>query len=180
MSAKLINIILYQCAWFACIFGAAKGQLWLGLSVSGLVLLWHLTQTRQLKNELYLLCCALAIGLVFDQCLLSTHLIDYRSHGWSDALVPVWILALWLTFATLLNVSLRWMHSRYIYAALFGIVGGPLAYFGAEALQAIKIMDPRAYWVLALGWGCVTPLLILLSKRFDGFGLTNDAEEAHA
>jgi hypothetical protein len=169
MPAKLINVVLYQCAWFACIFGAAKGQPWLGLGISFIVLAWHLSQAPLVKNEVYLLLSTLVIGFVFDQGLLTAQLIDYKSHGWSDALVPMWILALWLTFATLLNVSLRWMRPHLMYAVLFGLVGGPLAYYAAVGLNAITILDQRAYWILALGWGVVTPVLILLSQRFDGY-----------
>jgi hypothetical protein len=172
-SVKLINIMLYQMSWFACILGAANAQPWFGVGVSLIVLAWHLWQAskvqNQLKNEIYLLLIAGLIGFVFDQALLSANLVEYASHGLSDTLVPAWILALWLTFATLLNVSLRWMRSNLVYAVVFGLLGGPLAYFAAEALQAITLLDDRAYWVLAIGWGIVTPVLIVLSKRFDGF-----------
>ena len=167
--AKLINIVLYQIAWFACTLGAAQNQPWFGLGISFIVLAWHFGQVKHLKNEAYLLLSALLIGFAFDQTLLSTQLIDYQSHGWNNAVVPMWILALWLTFATLLNISLRWMRLHLIYAVLLGLVGGPLAYLGAESLHAITIVDQRTYWVLAIGWAVITPLLIILSKRFDGF-----------
>jgi hypothetical protein len=169
MPSKLINVVLYQCAWFACILGAADNHAWIGPGVSLIVLTWHLVQVTHLKNEVYLLIITLLIGFVFDQALLSTHLIEYKAHGWNSSLVPLWILALWLTFATLLNVSLRWMRSNLSYAVLFGLAGGPLAYLAAEALGAITILHQNAYWVLAVGWGIVTPLLIQFSKRFDGF-----------
>jgi hypothetical protein len=165
----IINIALYQSAWFASVLGAAYHQPWLGLEIAGIVLAWHFIQVEHPSEEAKLILVTLLIGLVFDQALVSTQLIHYQAHGWSEAIVPAWILALWLTFATLLNVSLRWMRSQLTIAALFGFVGGPLAYYAAQALGAISITNNTAYWVLAIGWAIVTPILMLAAKRFDGF-----------
>lgn len=167
----IFNIVLYQCAWFACVLGAAHQQPWMGLGVTGVVLAWHFMQVEQVKPEAWLILIALLIGLLFDQALLSFQLIDYRAHGWSEAFVPAWILALWLGFATLLNVSLRWMRTKLVIAALFGFIGGPLAYYAAVGLDAITITNYTAYGVLAIGWAIVTPLLLVVAKRFDGFSL---------
>ncbi|MBA3696570.1 MAG: DUF2878 domain-containing protein [Methylotenera sp.] len=90
-------------------------------------------------------------------------------HGWSTALVPAWILGLWLDFSTTLNVSLRWMHGRYLVAILFGAIGGPLAYIGAEKLGAVILHGNPSYIVLSLGWAVITPLLLSFAVRFDGF-----------
>lgn len=165
----IVNILLYQCAWFASVLGAAHQQPWLGLEVTGIVLGFHFVQVKHPKPEAWLMLIALLIGLLFDQALLAFGLINYQAHGWSDALVPVWILALWLGFATLLNVSLRWMRDKLFLAAMLGLIGGPLAYHAAEALQAITIINHTGYWVLAIGWAMVTPALLMLAKRLDGF-----------
>lgn len=165
----IVNILLYQCAWFASVLGAAHQQPWLGLEVTGIVLGWHFMQVKSPKSEAWLILIALLMGLLFDQALLAFELIDYQAHGWSEALVPVWILALWLGFATLLNVSLRWMRDKLFLAAMLGLIGGPLAYQAAEALQAITIIHHTAYWVLAIGWAIVTPALLIFAKRLDRF-----------
>ena len=83
--------------------------------------------------------------------------------------MPVWILALWLGFSTILNVSLRWMRNQHLVAILFGFVGGPLAYLGAEKLGALIMVSNISYVALALGWAIMTPTLLFISKRFDGF-----------
>jgi hypothetical protein len=96
-------------------------------------------------------------------------LIDYLDNGWSNALVPVWILALWLGFSTILNVSLRWMKGRYLIAVIFGAVGGPLAYFSAEKIGAIILHGQNSYIALSILWAFITPLLLVISNYFDGF-----------
>ena len=166
----VVNFILFQIGWFACVIGAAKQMPWLGVATVLAIVIWHLTQAKQAKKEVQLLIIALVIGGTFDQIMLNHQLITYQAHGWSSMLVPVWILALWAEFVTVLNVSLRWMKGRWLVAVLFGAIGGPLAYMGAEKLGAVTLNHlPISYVALSLGWACLTPLLLKLSQKFDGF-----------
>ncbi len=171
----VINFILFQIGWFACVIGAAKQMPWLGVAVVIAIIIWHLTQAKQAKKEVQLLFITLVIGGIFDQIMLNHHLISYQSHGWSDAIVPVWILALWAEFVTVLNVSLRWMKElktpvRWLVSVLFGAIGGPLAYIGAERLGAVTLNNlPMSYIALGVGWAILTPLLLKLSEKLDGF-----------
>ena len=166
----VVNFILFQIGWFACVIGAAKQMPWLGVATVLAIVIWHLTQAKQAKKELQLLIIALVIGGTFDQIMLNHQLITYQAHGWSSMLVPVWILALWAEFVTVLNVSLRWMKGRWLVAVLFGAIGGPLAYMGAEKLGAVTLNHlPISYVALSVGWACLTPLLLKLSQKFDGF-----------
>ena len=166
----VVNFILFQIGWFACVIGAAKQMPWLGVATVLAIVIWHLTQAKQAKKELQLLIIALVIGGTFDQIMLNHQLITYQAHGWSSMLVPVWILALWAEFVTVLNVSLSWMKGRWLFAVLFGAIGGPLAYMGAEKLGAVTLNHlPISYVALSVGWACLTPLLLKLSQKFDGF-----------
>lgn len=165
----IINFVLFQLGWFACVLGAAKNTPWLGVIVVLAIVAWHLWQAKAAKPEIILLLITLLIGGVFDQLMLSSHLITYQSHGWSDALLPSWILALWAVFITTFNVSLRWMRNRWLIAVLFGAIGGPLAYFAAESLGAVTLNMSLAYVVLGLGWAILTPLLLKISTKFDGY-----------
>jgi hypothetical protein len=166
----LINFVLFQIGWFACVLGAAKQLPWLGVIVVLAIVAWHLSQAKQAKSELILLLTALLIGGIFDQMLLSLYLVSYQAHGWSISLVPAWILALWAVFVTVLNVSLRWMRGKWLVAILFGAIGGPLAYMGAVKLGAATLNAmPASYIALSLGWAILTPLLLILAEKFDGY-----------
>lgn len=109
------------------------------------------------------------IGAFFDQLMLLMHVVEYQQHGWSVSLVPVWILALWLAFATTLNVSLAWMQGRYIISILFGAAGGPLAYLGAERIGAVLLQGYPSYVALSLGWAVITPTLLYIAGQLNGF-----------
>ncbi len=165
----IINFILFQLSWFACVIGAAKGMPWLGVIVTVLALSWHLYQAKNVKYEVILMLCALLIGAAYDQSMLSLGYISYVNNGWSNAIVPVWILALWLGFTSTLNVSLRWMRGKYVIGIIFGAIGAPLAYLSAEKLGAVVLHGATSYIALSTGWTIITPLLLLLSSRFDGF-----------
>lgn len=169
-SQIISNFILFQIGWFACVIGAAKQLPWLGVIVVAAIVAWHLSLSKQAKPELILLALALVIGGIYDQLMLSSGLISYQAHGWIAGLVPAWILALWAVFVTVLNVSLRWMRSKWLVAILFGAIGGPLAYMGAEKLGAVSLnILPASYIALAVGWAILTPLLLMLSEKFDGY-----------
>lgn len=166
----IINFILFQIGWFACVLGAAKQTPWLGVITVLLVVLWHLSQAKNAQPELILLAIAIVIGAAFDQIMLSSNLISYQAHGWSNALTPAWILALWAEFVTILNVSLKWMRKKWLVATLFGAIGGPMAYIAAEKLGAVTLNNlPASYIALGFGWAIITPLLLVLSEKFDGF-----------
>ncbi len=163
----LLNFVLFQVSWFACVMGAANSQPWLGVIVTIMVLAWHLYQTNQAHRELKILVSTMMIGALLDQSLLSLSLIDYQHHGWSISIVPVWILALWLAFATTLNMSLAWMHKRYWISFIFGMIGGPLAYLAAEKLGAVIVAGQLAYVALAVGWAIIMPLLLLIARHIN-------------
>ncbi|CAN4271101.1 Protein of unknown function DUF2878 [Methylophilaceae bacterium] len=166
----VVNFVLFQIGWFACVLGAAKQMPWLGFATVIAIFFWHLSQAKKAKKELQLLLITLIIGGTFDQIMLNQQLVSYQAHGWTNTIVPVWILALWAEFVTVLNVSLRWMKGRWLIAILFGAIGGPLAYMGAEKLGAVTLNHlPVSYIVLGLGWAILTPLLLKLSQKFDGF-----------
>lgn len=170
----VINFILFQAGWFACVLGAAKQLPWLGVIFLGLFLVWHLSQARQPSLELMLIVIAVIIGAIYDLIMTQNKLLTYQSHGWTNSLPAAWILTLWAEFAMTLNVSLRWLKNiktgRWLVAILFGAIGGPLAYMGAAKLGAVTIDTlPLSYVALSVGWAIVTPILLLLSQKLDGF-----------
>ncbi|MBC7756569.1 MAG: DUF2878 domain-containing protein [Bdellovibrio sp.] len=166
----IVNFVLFQIGWFVCVLGAAKQMPWVGVIFMLCFLAWHLSQALRAKHELILVIITVIIGGIYDFMMTSNHLLTYQSPGWGAALPAAWILALWAEFAMILNVSLRWMKKRYVIALLFGAIGGPLAYIGAARLGAVSIDAlPLSYVALSVGWAIVTPLLLFLSEKLDGF-----------
>jgi len=169
-SRTLLNIARFQLGWFACVLGAAYNMPWMGPLVAVPVITLHLYQADNRRLEIVLMLIAAFVGSLFDQSLLSLGLIKFTSGSLYGYLLPLWMMTLWLMFATTLNVSLRWMRGRTVVAVLFGAVGGPLAYIGGVKLGAMQFLQPTPLLIaLAIGWGIFMPALLWLSTRLDGF-----------
>lgn len=172
-----INAINFQIGWFACALGAAAGWPWAGVAVVLAIVAWHLTHVIEPRRELTLILAAAGIGAVWDSLLAALGWIQYPNGMLVDGTAPVWMIALWMLFATTLNVSLAWLKRRLWLGALFGAVGGPLAYLGGARLGALMLVhETSALVALAIGWGVLAPVLLLLARRYDGLLGANASE----
>jgi hypothetical protein len=168
--ATFVNFILFQVAWFACVLGSARGFPWIGPVVVAGVAAYHLSRVPNLKAEFSLLALAAGIGAAFDSALAATGWLSYPSGQWHPLLAPYWIVALWVAFATTLNVSLNWLKGRLWLALAFGAVGGPLAYLAGAKLGGVAFHEPAlALTALAFGWASITPTLVLIAIHLDGW-----------
>jgi hypothetical protein len=167
---KLINFALFQLGWFASVLLGASRYYWLGPVVVFAILYVHLRSSPDREAERRLIGYALLIGLVWENLVSLGGLIVYPNGQPFGVLAPVWILAMWPLLAITLNISLRWLKGLPAVAALFGAIGGPLAFLAGERLGAAVFPDPDlAMAALAIGWAILFPLLVNLSARHDGF-----------
>lgn len=167
---KLANFIAFQFGWFACVLGAAWGQPWVGSGIALVIIAWHLTRATQPRRELVLILAAAGIGAMWESLLVTLGWIQYPNGMLLDGTAPHWMIALWMLFATTLNVSLGWLKRSLLLGLVFGAIGGPLAYFGGARLGALEFIDPTAaLTALAVGWGLLTPLLLVIARRWDGY-----------
>jgi len=164
---NLLNVALFQGAWFAAVLGAAGGRPWLGPAAVALVLAIHLALTDDRPGETKLLLTAGILGFLYDTALVAAGAFLPVQHLLPRPFSPPWMVSLWLNFAATLNVSLAWLRGRYLLAALFGAVGGPLAYYSGARLGATEALPTTgAILMLAAGWGIMTPLLVGAAKYF--------------
>ena len=173
---KLINFLAFQLGWFACVLGAAHGVPWAGTGIALAIVAWHLTRAGQPRQELILVVAAAGIGALWDSLLPALGWIQYPNGVLFAGTAPHWMVALWMLFATTLNVSLAWLKRSLPLAIAFGAIGGPLAYFGGARLGALVFVEPiHALVALAIGWAVLTPVLVIIARRYDGFPEPTDA-----
>jgi len=164
------NVVLFQVGWFACVLGAARGMAWVGPAAVAAIVAWHLARAGRAAPEAGLVAVAMLVGAAFDTLLARSGTLEFRHGMLADRTAPVWMVAMWANFATTLNVSLRWLRGRPWIAALAGAVGGPLAYMAGARLGAVELASAgAALAAVAVGWAIVTPLLVRLAARLDGF-----------
>ena len=168
MRSNLINFVLFQLGWFACVLSSAAMMPWIGAVVATLVIAYHLYTADQLAVELKLLAVAMLIGLLWDSLLVSSQLLQYASGMVIPNAAPYWIIIMWALFATTLNRSLGWLKQKRVLAMVLGAVAGPLAYYAGANLGALTFLDQnQALIALAVGWGLFTPVLVALSGRLN-------------
>lgn len=165
----VVNVLAFQLGWFACVLGGANQLPWLGTLAAALIVAWHLGQAHRPGREFTLLAAVGALGTLWDSLLVAAGWLAYPSGTLLTNTAPHWIVAMWVLFASTLNVSLRWLRGRPAIAAALGATGGPLAYYAGAGLGGVVISAPApAFAALALGWAAFVPLLSKLSIRFDG------------
>jgi hypothetical protein len=164
----LFNVVGTQIGWFACALGAAHDKPWIGILVVLLYLSVHLYWSQDRQREAVLILTVGILGMLVDSLCRITGLLTYNgdllAFTW---LAPLWIVALWLQFASMLNASLAWLQGRYVLAFVMGAVFGPLSYLGGARLGALALNHEKGFTVLVLGliWGMVMPFLAWLARR---------------
>lgn len=170
------NFAAFQLGWFACVLGGAYQLPWIGTGLVLLLIAVHLYAVRPGYQEFLLILAAGVLGTIWDSLLVYNGWMIFPSGILLEGFAPHWLIAIWLLFATTLHVSMRWLQPHLLLAAIFGAIGGPLAYYAGHKLGAVEFADVvDSLIVIGLGWAFIMPLLILLANFFD---TPNDVEEA--
>lgn len=167
LTSKVLNILLYQSGWFAIVIGVANEHVVPGVAIATALLAVHCLLTTDLKHEVMLVTACVLVGLTVDSTLISVGAIEFSTSASLKVLPPLWLSLMWAQFGSTLNYSLRWLGGSLFIAAVFGFIGGPLAYLGGEALGAVSIQEPRsmsAIWLAGL-WSLALPFLVETARR---------------
>jgi hypothetical protein len=163
----LINFFGFQSVWFLSLFGAGTQRSWLGAIALLAFTVWHFRAVPNPRAEFVIVLVACAVGFVVDTGFIQAHLLAYAEPLPFASVAPYWILGMWVNFALTLNGSMRWLHGRYVLAALLGAIGGPMAYFAGIRLGAAELLasDVVVYGALAAVWAVAVPLLVVATER---------------
>lgn len=151
------NVILYQLIWLLCVLGGNSGAL-----AALVLLLVHLALSKKKGADLKMMGFVLFVGLVVDTTLRQVGLFLFTDPGWP---IPFWLMVIWLGLAITPHHSLAWMKNRLWAAALFGAVGGPLAYWAGARLGAVSFGWPllQALSLLSVVWIFTWSLIMYFS-----------------
>lgn len=132
---------------------------WFGLVLQGnwavpLVLLWvatHIVLQKAPWLELRLIATVTSIGVLTDSLLVQTGVLVF-SH--SLLVLPLWMAALWISFATTLNHSLQVLRRSRVLRILAALIGVPSSYLLGSRLGNVELglSLPATYVVFAVTW----------------------------
>jgi hypothetical protein len=170
-NGRIANALAFQGVWFACVGGASLGHAWPGLlaalAFAAATLLWG----GRCRADLRTLAIALPLGLGLDCGFAAIGWLHYPAADPWPLAAPPWIAALWVGFAMTLNHSLSFLRSEPRLAALLGLAGGPIAYWGAaQGFGVVSMAEPAGAVALALGlaWAAYLPLVFRLDANLPG------------
>lgn len=168
MKPLVINLSLFKVGWLAAVFAAASMLPALGtlavLVVSGV----HLYRAEHWQAELKLLVTAAVIGTVWESIVVQAGLLTYSTGTLAEGMAPYWIVAMWVLFATTLNIGMRWLRRSWLIAAVAGAVGGPLSFIAGEKTGAVTFTDPAsALLVISAGWAVILPVLVQIADALE-------------
>lgn len=170
LAMNVLHGLLWQSAWFAVVLGAAHGLAWAAPLAALPALALHAWHFRHAPAwGLAVPAAAAVLGLALDSLLgMSGLLLMAGDGGWS-ALATPWMVALWALQGSGLRFSSAWLIGRPRLGAFFGLVGGPLAYWGGGRLGAIDWPGGLAAGLLAVGlaWAVAIAVLLLLAEHED-------------
>jgi hypothetical protein len=166
----VLNLVLFQAGWFACVLGAAQGLPWVGALAAIIIVAVHVVRARCPRRELALVATAAALGAGFETLLVQSGWIRFNAGTLVAGTAPYWMVALWAIFATTLNVSLRALRTRPGIAAVLGVIGGPAAYYAGARLGALELAAAaNGLTAIGIGWAVLAPVLLAAARRLDGY-----------
>lgn len=161
-------LIAFQAIWFAIVTSAAAGRPGWALAFGASFAVAHLALARRPGLELTRLAGVGLLGYGAEATLLTAGAIEFEAGARS---VPIWMVGLWVGFAAMLPVSIGWLRGRYFASALFGLVGGPVSYWGGMRLGALEPGDlGLGGSLVAIGvvWAVASPLLVASIEAYRG------------
>lgn len=161
---SVVNFIAFQIGWFAAVLGAGHGMPWLGVAIVPLVLLLNLVLSADWRQELIVALAAAVMGFAVDTGLVAAGVFAPVPYLVSRPFSPLWMVMLWVNQATTLNSCMGWLRGRYLAGALFGAVGGPLAYLSGAKLGAASLPSTNGLVILGITWAVAFPALLAVAE----------------
>ena len=165
MKRSIANFVAFQLGWFACVLPAAAGMPWLGVAFVACWVAVHIATSDHPKGELLMALIVAPAGFAADSMLVLSGLMAIPPEAQLGSPSTLWLAAMWVNLGATLNQSLRWLQGRLLLSSLFGVIGGPLAYYAGMRFGAVAFPEGTTLAMLgvAVEWGIATPLLVYLA-----------------
>ena len=143
MSKVKIFLILsgYQLTWLMCVFGEILYKSYLPGLISGTVFVTLVFMNSKNKKRFLLFVFLISlIGYLFDSAVVNLRIYEFNT-SLKIGLLPIWMLVLWPSFATLFDEILTFLSNYKLVALVLSGSLGPLTYYAGYPLGLINIDD---------------------------------------
>lgn len=162
----LIDFVLFQAAWFACVLATRTDFPHALPLVSLLLILGRVLFTKRFRQALpFVLACA-AIGVCGDAALVKLGFLGFEPYPNLFG-SPLWMVTLWLNFGLMIHPLFSWFIKSCPRALIGFSVGGIIAYYSGEKLQVLSLpMGWQSALAVGAEWGMAGMVLRFLQVRF--------------
>lgn len=162
----IINAILFQVTWFACVLGSAKGLVWPAILSCLALIIYQLQPNHRHPSDLKLVGLGIAIGLVTDTAWIQLEFMNFTEQSPFEEITPIWVIILWIAFALTVNHSLSWLNKHPVLPAAAGLVFAPFSYLAGLKLGAVEYLNDVVLVSACLGitWAITMTILVQASK----------------
>lgn len=157
MMKSLLNAILFQLLWFACVLG---GDNWAVAAIVVYLVIHHFALV-EFTSEWWLIALFVVLGVVIDGALIFDGWLVMPSSLWTFPIPPPWLLGLWAGVGSLFFHCLSWGLQRPWLLSIVAAIFAPLSYFlGADlanvsftrsALSTWALMSFIWFWLMQVG-----------------------------
>lgn len=165
----VFDIVGFQSAWWASALGAGAGYWEPGVAAGAIVIAVQLALSADRRALIAAIATASVLAVVAETGLVASGLVTYAAHWPSLDFSPIWIVVLWMVFATCVPATDRMLGSNAVLKSiLVGAVIAPPTYWAGENFAALSFTEPRLIGLgtTAVIWMLATPLMILAHRRF--------------
>ena len=163
-----LAVVGMNTVWLASVLCAAQGLPWIGpvlaIAFAGVML----SGSKEYLADTWLIVLAIAAGLIADSLLYHIGLIAFPEPANWGKPVPLWMLGLWINLAAALPACLYWLIDRPGLAAIFGLIGGPAAYYSGQQFGAITVSGLLAYLIVGIAFALAMILFSLFTAKTRG------------
>jgi hypothetical protein len=160
----------YQLTWLMCVFGEIFYKSFSPGLTCGLIFLFLVFINTQNKRKFIFIVFSISlVGYLFDSILVNLKIYNFESSlyfGW----LPIWMLVLWPSFATLFDEVFVFLSKYKLIALSLSAVLGPLTYYSGSPLGLIYINQISLFFILmATFWAFLMLLYLnyLLKVKFN-------------
>mgnify|MGYP005999373363 FL=1 len=157
MLNKIVNAVAFQLCWFACVLG---GSLWAAGAVA-LFLMWHSQIVK--THEWRFIIAGTVAGFSIDSLWYSLGFIQFPNYNL--AVIPAWLMLLWLAFNCTLQHSLLTLFQHPWLIALLSAIAAPFSYYAGSVMGAIEL-SPFGLIAVGLGWGILMGCLSWIFNKY--------------
>lgn len=157
-SAAIFNVV-----WFSCVTGNNR----FAVVMTVLYLLFHSVTFVQSRQEYGFILCLAGVGIFLDSVLTTLNVIHF-SHRIEIGMVsiaPVWMMCLWLCFATTIHHGFHWLHHRLWLASVMVIWSVPSSYYVGARISGSTVDN---LWLMlaiyALLWALLFPAALKAAR----------------